>query len=75
MDVTDDDSIQNAATHLKDVAIDVLINNAGITGAPCQSTGRIDYSSWAKVLDVNTMGPCVFLKRLSTASPAASEGS
>jgi len=41
MDVTDDDSIQNAATHLKDVAI----------------TGRIDYSSWAKVLDVNTMGP------------------
>jgi NAD(P)-dependent dehydrogenase (short-subunit alcohol dehydrogenase family) len=57
MDVTDDDSIQNAATHLKDVAIDVLINNAGITGAPCQSTGRIDYSSWAKVLDVNTMGP------------------
>src|SRR6476646_7466081 len=37
MDVTDDDSIQNAATHLKDVAIDVLINNAGITGRPVRA--------------------------------------
>jgi len=35
----------------------VLINNAGISGAGGQVTGKVDYESWARVLDVNTMGP------------------
>jgi short-subunit dehydrogenase len=33
MDVTDAESVRNATTQLKDVAIDVLINSAGIAGA------------------------------------------
>ncbi|MGH6848577.1 MAG: SDR family oxidoreductase [Methylocella sp.] len=57
MDVTDAESVRNAATQLKDVAIDVLINCAGIVGAPGQNTGNVDYESWAHVFDVNTMGP------------------
>jgi NAD(P)-dependent dehydrogenase (short-subunit alcohol dehydrogenase family) len=57
MDVTDAESVRNAATQLKDVAIDVLINCAGIAGASGQKTGNIDYESWAHVFDVNTMGP------------------
>ena len=57
MDVTDAESVRNAATQLKDVAIDVLINSAGIAGAPGQKTGNVDYESWAHVLNVNTMGP------------------
>ena len=36
MDVTDAESVRNAATQLKDVAIDVLINSAGIAGASGQ---------------------------------------
>ena len=36
---------------------DVLINSAGINGKPGQTTGNVDYISWAQVLDVNTMGP------------------
>ena len=40
MDVTDAESVRNAATQLKDVAIDALINSAGIVGAPGQ---KIDY--------------------------------
>jgi short chain dehydrogenase len=36
MDVTDAESVRNAATQLKDVAIDVLINSAGIAGMPGQ---------------------------------------
>ena len=46
-----------AARQLKDVAVDVLINSAGIAGASGQTTGNVDYDSWAHVLEVNTMGP------------------
>ena len=57
MDVTDNDTIRNAASTLKDVALDILINSAGVAGVPGQSAGQIDYAAWARVLDVNTMGP------------------
>jgi len=57
LNVTDAQSIRNAATQLRGSAIDVLINNAGIGGPAAQSVGRVDYESWARVLDVNTMGP------------------
>jgi NADP-dependent 3-hydroxy acid dehydrogenase YdfG len=57
MDVTDAESVKNAASQLKEVAIDVLINSAGIAGVPGQKTGNVDYESWAQVLNVNTMGP------------------
>ena len=36
MDVTDAECVREAATQLEDVAIDVLINSAGITGASGQ---------------------------------------
>jgi NAD(P)-dependent dehydrogenase (short-subunit alcohol dehydrogenase family) len=57
MDVADNDTVRNAAIALKDVVVDILINSAGIAGVPQQSTGKIDYAWWARVLDVNTMGP------------------
>jgi NAD(P)-dependent dehydrogenase (short-subunit alcohol dehydrogenase family) len=57
MDVTDAESVRNAAAQLKDVAIDVLINSAGIAGVPGQKTGNVAYESWAQVFNVNTMGP------------------
>jgi NAD(P)-dependent dehydrogenase (short-subunit alcohol dehydrogenase family) len=57
MDVPDAESVKNAAAQLKDAALDVLINCAGIAAAPGQKIGNIDYESWAQVLDVNTLGP------------------
>jgi NAD(P)-dependent dehydrogenase (short-subunit alcohol dehydrogenase family) len=57
IDVTDAESIRTAARQLRDTAIDVLINNAGISGVGGQVTGKVDYESWARVLDVNMMGP------------------
>jgi NAD(P)-dependent dehydrogenase (short-subunit alcohol dehydrogenase family) len=57
MDVTDPASVQNAATQVRDIAIDVLINNAGTGGEPGQTTGNVDYDNWVRVLDVNTLGP------------------
>jgi NAD(P)-dependent dehydrogenase (short-subunit alcohol dehydrogenase family) len=52
MDVTDAQSVREAATQLKDISIDVLINSA----VPGQRTGNVDYESWAQVLNVNAMG-------------------
>jgi NAD(P)-dependent dehydrogenase (short-subunit alcohol dehydrogenase family) len=57
LDVTDPASIQAAAAELEGQAIDLLLNNAGIGGPRGQTIGNIDYEAWAKVLDVNTMGP------------------
>jgi NAD(P)-dependent dehydrogenase (short-subunit alcohol dehydrogenase family) len=57
IDVTGAESVRNAASQLKDAAIDVLINDAGISGKPGQTTGNVDYENWARVFDVNTMGP------------------
>jgi NAD(P)-dependent dehydrogenase (short-subunit alcohol dehydrogenase family) len=57
MDVTDVKSVVAAAAKVGDTRIDLLINCAGITGVSGQKVGKIDYDSWAHVLDVNTMGP------------------
>jgi NAD(P)-dependent dehydrogenase (short-subunit alcohol dehydrogenase family) len=57
LDVIDSVSVQAAAAKLAGQAIDLLLNNAGIGGPRGQSVGNIDYEAWAKVLDVNTMGP------------------
>jgi NAD(P)-dependent dehydrogenase (short-subunit alcohol dehydrogenase family) len=57
MDVTDSKSVHAAAAQLKDIVIDLVINCAGIIGVSGQKAGKVDYGSWAHVLDVNTMGP------------------
>jgi NAD(P)-dependent dehydrogenase (short-subunit alcohol dehydrogenase family) len=57
LDVTDPASVKAAAAELDGQAIDLLLNNAGVGGARGETIGNIDYEAWAKVLDVNTMGP------------------
>jgi NAD(P)-dependent dehydrogenase (short-subunit alcohol dehydrogenase family) len=57
LDVTDPASVKAKAAELDGQAIDLLLNNAGVTGAQGQIIGYIDYEAWAKVLDANTMGP------------------
>jgi len=57
LDVAGADGAANAAQQLRDTPIDVLINCAGVMGAAHQSLGGIDYADWARVLEVNTLGP------------------
>src|SRR5215471_15342213 len=57
MDVTNSESIKLAAAIVAGKPIDILINTAGITGAPNQTAGNMDYETWAEVLNINTMGP------------------
>lgn len=57
MNVADTASVKAAAADLKDETIDLLLNNAGVGGPPKGGLGRIDYETWKKVLDINTLGP------------------
>ena len=57
LEVTDHPRIEALAKELRDVALDVLLNNAGIYGPNNGGVGHIDYRAWAEVFAVNTMGP------------------
>jgi len=57
LDVTDTASVRDSAKSLSGEAIDVLINNAGVGSPKGQRLGSLDYAAWARVLDVNTLGP------------------
>ncbi len=57
MEVTDSASVRAAAKALGSEPIDLLLNNAGVGGPRGEQFGRVDYSAWAKTLNVNTFGP------------------
>jgi NAD(P)-dependent dehydrogenase (short-subunit alcohol dehydrogenase family) len=57
LDVTDPASVNAVAAQLDGQAIDLLLNNAGVGGPRNETIGSINYEAWAKVLDVNTLGP------------------
>lgn len=58
LDVTDHRAIEHLGVALKDVPLDLLINNAGVSGKrEVQSFGAIDYDDWRTVLEVNTFAP------------------
>ena len=56
LDVTDHGRIEALAAGLKNEAIDIVINNAGIYGDQ-QELGKIDYAAWEEVMRVNTLAP------------------
>jgi NAD(P)-dependent dehydrogenase (short-subunit alcohol dehydrogenase family) len=57
LEVTDDNSVKTLADALRNESIDVLINNAGISGGERQDIREMDYSRWALTLAVNTISP------------------
>ncbi|MDD3181534.1 MAG: SDR family oxidoreductase [Alphaproteobacteria bacterium] len=67
LDVGEEGSIDELSTTLKDVPIDVLINNAGITAqgrgligwddSTGDYTGTLDHTAWRRVININTVGP------------------
>jgi NAD(P)-dependent dehydrogenase (short-subunit alcohol dehydrogenase family) len=57
LEVTDENSIKTLADALRNETIDVLINNAGISGGEHQDLRDMDYSRWALTLAVNTISP------------------
>jgi len=57
LEVTDEHSVRTLADALHNETIDVLINNAGISGGEKQDIQEMDYSRWALTLAVNTISP------------------
>ena len=55
LDVADFTQIDALALQLKDSAIDLLINNAGVY--PSSSFGDVDYDEWAQGFKINSMAP------------------
>ncbi|HZR68405.1 MAG TPA: SDR family oxidoreductase [Burkholderiales bacterium] len=63
-DLADRGSIGRLAADLRGVAIDVLINNAGIYGPSGLAIGKLDYAAWEQVLRVNVLGPAAVSEAL-----------
>ena len=74
LDVLDQAEVDKLADALKDLPIDLLINNAGIMGSEHQSRGDMDYDAWAETFAVNAMAPLrvteALLPRLKAAEGA-----
>lgn len=58
LDVTNETAVLQLAVQLDGVAIDVLINNAGIPG-PHPVLGETDLTLWRSMLEVNLIAPFV----------------
>ena len=57
LDVDDAGNARGLAAELDGTAIDVLINNAGITGHRDNGLGSMDYEAWEAALRTNVLGP------------------
>lgn len=58
LDVGDHAMIDALAARYRGTPIDVLLNNAGISGGmPSQTFGHMNYAGYREVLEVNTLGP------------------
>src|SRR5438105_13940174 len=57
LEVADHAQIEALARELKDEAIDILLNNAGVYGPDKMFLGEINYKTWAEMFAVNTMAP------------------
>ena len=57
LDVSDDASVAAFASALAGRPIDLLINNAGVSGPKRQGALDMDFAGFLKALDVNTLGP------------------
>ena len=66
LDVRDDASVASLARDLGDTPVDILINNAGVSGGPLeqQTAARMDFAAWADAFNVNSIGPVRVLQAL-----------
>ncbi len=63
LDVTDAANVRALAEALKGQAIDLLINNAGVT-SPEAKLAQLSHADMARVFTTNTIGPAVLLAAL-----------
>lgn len=64
LDVASDASVAHLTGDIGAEPIDILINNAGVYGGDHQRLGDIDYETWVRTLNVNTLGPVRVIEAL-----------
>ena len=57
LDVTDAGQRERLAAELRDLPVDILLNNAGIYGPKHQGFGETDVDGWLRTLQVNSIAP------------------
>jgi len=57
VDMEEQATIQALAYELRNEAIDMLINNAGIYGSDDMRFGNVDVASWRQAFEINTIAP------------------
>lgn len=57
LDVASQPTVEQLKADLSDTPIDILINNAGVTGGGKQPFESIDFDVWLETLSINTLGP------------------
>jgi len=57
LEVTDEEQIRELAKTLADEKIDILLNNAGVSGPEQQDFGPIDSETWLKTFHINSIAP------------------
>lgn len=67
LDVTDARSVDGLATRLGGLAIDWLVNNAGVYGQPAGHFGQVDFDNWRHTLEVNLLAPMRIMQVLTPA--------
>jgi NAD(P)-dependent dehydrogenase (short-subunit alcohol dehydrogenase family) len=58
-------TIQALAYELRNEAIDILLNNAGIYGSDKNAFGNVDVDSWSQTFQVNTIAPLKLVEAFS----------
>lgn len=57
LEVTDEAAVASLSRELRNEAIDVLFNNAGVAGREAGTLGSIDAEVWMETLRINTVAP------------------
>ncbi len=74
MDVSDEASINGCGEELAGTTLDIVINNAGVTGGAHQSMGDTKVSDWMDTFMVNTVGPFLVAQALHDNLKASDNG-
>ncbi|MFO1455061.1 MAG: SDR family oxidoreductase [Steroidobacteraceae bacterium] len=71
LDIANFSAIETLAERLSNQPIDVLINNAALTGGPLGSFGHVDYARWGEAFRINAMAPMKMMECFADAVAAS----
>ena len=64
LEVSDEESMRAFAQSIKDMAVDIFINNAGVYGPRDASFGNVDSAEWEKVMRINSIAPLLLTQHI-----------